>query len=61
MLDQKKEDAVMILKQWKDKDGNCRCESCGKTVSQDKLYWERGLGYCASCYKEIQKYNKKKR
>ena len=46
---------------WKDKNGNCRCESGGKTVPENKLNWERGLGYCASCYDEIKKYGSAKR
>ena len=45
---------------WKDKNVSCRCESCGKIVPEKELRWEKHLGYCASCYKEIQEYNKKK-
>ena len=44
---------------WTDKDANCKCESCGRIVPKEKLYWERGLGYCKSCYKEIQKYKRR--
>ncbi|MBE6846138.1 MAG: hypothetical protein E7508_10660 [Ruminococcus sp.] len=42
---------------WKDKNGNCKCESCGKTVSEKKLKWDKDLGYCKSCYEDIQQYN----
>lgn len=44
---------------WKDKNGNCKCESCGRIVPENKLKWERGLGYCSSCYAEIQRYKAK--
>ncbi len=51
----------MNQKPWKDAKGNCKCESCGKTVPKNSLYWERGLGYCKACYKDIQHYNQRKR
>lgn len=51
----------MNQKPWKDAKGNCKCESCGKTVPKNSLYWERGLGYCKACYKDIQRYNQRKR
>ncbi len=41
---------------WKDKNGNCKCESCGRIVPENKLKWEKGLGYCKDCYREIKKY-----
>jgi Zn finger protein HypA/HybF involved in hydrogenase expression len=44
---------------WKDKNGLCRCQSCGKSVPKNKLHWEKYLGYCDKCYKEIQDYNRK--
>ena len=46
---------------WKDENGSCRCESCGKIVPEKELHWEKHLGYCAKCYKEIQKYYKKQK
>ena len=47
----------MNQKTWTDKNGNCKCESCGRIVAKEKLQWEKGLGYCPSCYAEIKKYN----
>ncbi len=55
------EEITMNQKPWKDAKGNCKCESCGKTVPKNELYWERGLGYCKACHKEIQIYNQRKK
>ncbi|MGN0585295.1 MAG: hypothetical protein ACI4JD_07555 [Ruminococcus sp.] len=46
------------MKPWKSKNGNCKCESCGKTVTERELKWEKGLAYCVTCYLEIQNYKK---
>ena len=46
---------------WTDKNGSCKCESCGKTVPEAQLKWEKGLGYCPKCFSEIEKYNKKRK
>ena len=44
---------------WRDKNGSCKCESCGKTVPENKLKWDKGMGYCDKCYTEIKKYRNK--
>lgn len=51
----------MMNKTWKDEKGNCKCESCGKKVPQNKLYFDRGLSYCKACYNDIQHYNAHKK
>ncbi len=50
----------MKKKPWIDETGACRCESCGKKVPQDGLFWERGLGYCKACFREIERERKKR-
>lgn len=50
---------IMYRNYWKDAKGRCRCESCGKIVPENKLRWEKNLGYCEKCYAEIMKYNQK--
>lgn len=42
---------------WKDQDGNCKCESCGKMVPEDQLNWDKDLGYCEECYREIKEHD----
>lgn len=44
---------------WKDKTNNFRCESCGKSVFEKDLYYEKGMGYCKECFDDIQKYENK--
>lgn len=39
---------------WKDKNGNCKCESCGRIVPEEQLNWDKELGYCEECYREIK-------
>lgn len=56
-----KEVEYMKNTEWKDKNGNTRCESCGKIIADNKIFHENGLGYCKNCYNDIQKYNNKKR
>ena len=41
---------------WIDESGNYHCESCGKIVEKENLFFEKCLGYCADCYREIQEY-----
>lgn len=48
------------MKLWKDKNGDCKCESCGKIVPERKLKYDKGLAYCITCYSEIQNYRKSK-
>ncbi len=50
----------MKKKPWIDNIGQYRCECCGRAVLRQKLYWERGLGYCKICYREILAENQKK-
>lgn len=45
-------------KPWKDSNGNCKCESCGKCVPENQLKWHKGQGFCKICYEEILKYKK---
>ena len=47
--------------EWKDKNNNIRCESCGKTIADNKIFREHGLGYCKKCYDDIQKYVKQEK
>lgn len=42
---------------WKDKSGNCKCESCGKIVTEAELNWDKDLGYCEDCYREIKEHD----
>lgn len=56
-----KEVGYMKNTEWKDKNNNIRCESCGKTIADNKIFREHGLGYCKKCYDDIQKYNSGKR
>lgn len=42
---------------WKDKNGNCKCECCGKVVPEFRLHWDKELGYCEECYSEIQEHD----
>jgi len=41
---------------WIDESGNYHCESCGKIVEKENLFFEKYLGYCKECYEEIQEY-----
>ncbi|MGN0613421.1 MAG: hypothetical protein ACI4JB_05925 [Porcipelethomonas sp.] len=43
---------------WKDKNDNCKCESCGKNISEAQLNWDKDLAYCEECYREIREYDK---
>lgn len=43
---------------WKDKNDNCKCESCGKNVSEAQLNWDKDLAYCEECYREIKEHDK---
>ena len=42
---------------WKDENGNCKCESCGKIISEEQVKWDKDLGYCEECYCEIKEYD----
>ena len=53
-------ECAMKKKPWIDETGACRCESCGKKVPQEALFWERGLGYCKACFREIEQERKKR-
>ena len=41
---------------WRDEYGNYLCESCGRVVEKENLFFEKHLGYCKECYEEIQEY-----
>jgi hypothetical protein len=41
---------------WIDELGKCHCESCGRVVEKENLFFEKHLGYCKECYEEIQEY-----
>ena len=43
---------------WIDESGHYHCESCGRIVKKEDLFFEKHLGYCEECYREIQEYEK---
>jgi len=44
---------------WTDESENYHCESCGKIVEKENLFFEKYLGYCIDCYREIQEHENK--
>lgn len=46
-----------MKKKWLDEDRKCKCESCGRIVPEKQLNWDKDLGYCEECYREIKEHD----
>ena len=48
---------IKLKKKWLDENRECKCESCGRIIPEERLKWDNDLGYCEDCYREIKEYD----